>query len=97
MLVLIVEVCKIITGYAPPIMGEFFVFGENTHNLRNFQSKLNKNKKALIYDLETISYRSSLLCANANSQVLWENLNQKWKVVNLMYGSVLYVDLSFRI
>ena len=64
MLVLIVEVCKIITGYAPPIMGEFFVFGENTHNLRNFQSKLNKNKKALIYDLETISYRTSLLCAN---------------------------------
>ena len=46
LLVLIIEVCKIINGYAPPIMGKFFAFGENTHNLRNFQLILNKNNKA---------------------------------------------------
>ena len=40
-----IEVVKIINGYAPPIMGNFFIFRENTHNLRNFQITLNENRK----------------------------------------------------
>ena len=34
-----------INGYAPPIMDNFLMFRENTHNLRNFQIILNENKK----------------------------------------------------
>ena len=40
-----IEAFKIITGYAPPIMNNFFIFRANTHNLRNFQTILNENKK----------------------------------------------------
>ena len=43
--VLMIEVYKIINGYAPPIMGNFFIFRENTNNLRTFQIILNENKK----------------------------------------------------
>ena len=43
--ILMTEVFKIINGYAPPIMDNFFIFRENTHNLRNFQIILNENKK----------------------------------------------------
>ena len=35
--VLMVEVFKIINGFAPAIMGNFFLFRKNTHNIRNFQ------------------------------------------------------------
>ena len=35
LLVLMTEVFKIINRYAPPIMGNVFIFRENTHNLRN--------------------------------------------------------------
>ena len=40
-----IEVFKIINGYAPPIMDKFFIFRENTNNLRYFQVVLNENKK----------------------------------------------------
>ena len=43
--VLTIEVYKIINWYAPPIMDEFLIVRENLHNLRNFQTILNKNKK----------------------------------------------------
>ena len=43
--ILMIEVFKIINGCAPPIMDNFFIFRENTHNLRNFQITLNENKK----------------------------------------------------
>ena len=46
--VLMTEVVKIINGYAPPIMGNFFIFRENTHNLRNFQITLNEKKNSKI-------------------------------------------------
>ena len=45
-----IEVFKIMTGYDPPIMGNFVIFRENTHNLR--------------YGSETISYTTPLLWAN---------------------------------
>ena len=43
--IVMIEVFKIINGYAPPIMDNFFIFRENTHNIRNFQIILNENKK----------------------------------------------------
>ena len=43
--VLMTDVFKMINGYDPPIMDNFFIFRENTHNLRNFQIILNENKK----------------------------------------------------
>ena len=30
------EVFKVINGYVPPIMDNFFIFRENANNLRNF-------------------------------------------------------------
>ena len=58
--VLAIKVYKIINGCAPPIMGNFFIFKENTYNLRNFQVfkffKFSiKTKKAVIYGSKTIS------------------------------------------
>ena len=79
LLVLIIEVCKIINGYAPPIMGKFFAFGENTHHLRNFQLILNKNNKAWIYGLETISCRTSLLYANLPEECKFPNSLREFK------------------
>ena len=62
--VLIVEVFKIINGFAPPVMEDFFLFRENTHNIRNFQIIYNESKKTVRYGLETAKYRTLLLWAN---------------------------------
>ena len=43
--VLMIEVYKVKNGYVPPIKENFFIFTENTNNLRNFQIMLNKNKQ----------------------------------------------------
>ena len=43
--VLMIEVYKIINGCAPPIIDNFFIFRENTHNLRNFQNILKTKKQ----------------------------------------------------
>ena len=40
-----VEVFKMINGFAPPIMEDFFLFRENTRNIRNFQLISNESKK----------------------------------------------------
>ena len=71
---LMIEVYKIINGYAPPIMDNFFIFRENTHNLRNFQIILNKNIKQLDmawrqYPIENLSSRQ-ISYGNTNSQTL---------------------------
>ena len=44
--VLMVEVFKIIV-FAPPVMEDFFLFRENTHNIRNFQIISNESKKSV--------------------------------------------------
>ena len=59
--VLMVEVFKIINGFAPPIMDDFLLFGENTHNIWNFQIISNESKKIVRYGLETVKYRIPLL------------------------------------
>ena len=71
---LMIEVYKIINGYAPPIMDNFFIFRENTNNLRNFQIILNKNIKQLDmawrqYPIENLSSRQ-ISYGNTNSQTL---------------------------
>ena len=68
--VLMVEVFKIINGFAPPIMEDFFLFHENTDNIRNFQMTSNESKKTLRHGLETVKYRTPLL---------WVNLPEKYK------------------
>ena len=69
--VLMVEVFKIINGFAPPMMEDFFLFCENAHNIRNFQIISNESKKSIRwYRLETMKYRTSLL---------WANLPEKYK------------------
>ena len=62
--VLMVEVFKMINGFAPPIMEDFFLFHESTHNIRNFQMISNESKKTVRHGLETVKYRALLLCAN---------------------------------
>ena len=52
-----VEVFKIINGFAPPFREDFLLFHENTHNICNFQIKSNKSKKTVRYGLETESIK----------------------------------------
>ena len=101
MQILKIEVFKIINGYAPPIMDNFFIFRENTQNLRNFQIILNENKKTVRYDSEAISYRTPLLLANLPEEYKLANsfsdFKSKIKLGNVIHVSVGYADLSFRI
>ena len=53
----------------------FFVFRENTRNLRNFQIISNENKKPARHGLETISYRTPLL---------WSNLPEEYKLAKVL-------------
>ena len=69
-----IEVFKMINEYAPPIVNNFFIFRDNTHNLRHFQIIFNENKKAERYGSEAISYRTlssgKIFQRNTNSQIL---------------------------
>ena len=58
---LMVEVFKIVNGFVPPTMEDFFLFRENTHNIQNFQIISNASKKTVRYGLETMKYRTPLL------------------------------------
>ena len=66
--VLMTEVFKMINGYAPPILANFFIFRENTHNFRNFQIILNENKKVVRYGSDTTSYRTHLPWTNLQEE-----------------------------
>ena len=55
-----VEVFKIIDGFTPPIMEDFFLFRENTHKVWNFQIISNEAKKTTRYGLEKVKYRTLL-------------------------------------
>ena len=41
-------VFKIINGFAQPIMEDFFLFRENTHNIPNFQIISNESTKDMV-------------------------------------------------
>ena len=62
--VLMVEVFKIVNGFVPPTMEDFFLFHENTHNIQNIQIISNASKKTVRYGLETMKYRTPLLLAD---------------------------------
>ena len=62
--VLMLEVFKIINGFVPSIMEDFFSFRENNHNIWNFQIISNDPKETVRYGLETVKYRTPLLLAN---------------------------------
>ena len=64
MQVLIVEVFKIINGFAPAIIENFLLFHENTHNIWNFQITSDESKKTVRYGLEMVKYRTPFLRAN---------------------------------
>ena len=68
--VLMLEVFKIINGFEPSIMEDFFSFCENNHNIWRFQIISNDSKKTVRYGLETVKYRTPLL---------WANLPKKYK------------------
>ena len=72
--VLMVEVFKIINGFAPPIMEDFFLLHEKTHNVRNFQILSFESKKTVRYSLETVKYRTSLLWANLPKSIKTQHL-----------------------
>ena len=55
------EVFKTINGFARPIMEDFFLFHENTHNIRNFQLISNESEKTVSYGLETLPLLSANL------------------------------------
>ena len=55
---LMIEVYKIIEGYAPPIMENLLVFRENVHNIRNFQVISKKYIKTARNGLEIIRHRT---------------------------------------
>ena len=42
-------------------MDNFFIFCENTHNIRDFQIISNENKKTVRYGQETIQFRTPSL------------------------------------
>ena len=46
--VLMVEVIKIINGFAAPVMEDFFLFRENTHNIWNVKIISDDSKKTVM-------------------------------------------------
>ena len=87
------EVYKIKNGYAPPTNhGHLFKrkYRKNslksrgsTHNLKNFQIILNKNKKRARYGSETIFYRTPQ-CKLANSLSEFNSKIKTWKCETLV-------------
>ena len=60
MQVLMTETYKIINALSPPIMENFFILRENTHNVINFQKISNENRRTVKYGIETVSNRTPL-------------------------------------
>ena len=52
-------------GIFPPIMENYFILRENTHNVRKFQEISNENRKTVKHRIKVISDRTPFL---------WENL-----------------------
>ena len=71
-----IETSKIINGLSPPIMENFFLLRENTHNVKNFQEISNENRKTVKYGIETISNRTPFL---------WANLPNEYKLATSLH------------
>ena len=57
-------------SYAPPNMGNLFVFQGNIHNNRNFQVISNKNVKIVGHGLEAICHRTPLIWTSTNLPIV---------------------------
>ena len=98
------EVFKIINGFAPPIMEDFFLLCENSDNIRNFQIISNESKKSIRYGLEMVKYRTPLLCANlpekyktATSLNSFKTKIKTWKCETCVYRlcQIYHQNLGF--
>ena len=50
-----IEVFKMINGFTPPIMEDFFLYRENSHNVRNFEIMSNESSITTVrYGLKTL-------------------------------------------
>ena len=81
-----VEDFKIINGFEPPIMEDFFLVFKNTNDIWNFQTIYNESRKTVRYGLETIKYITLLFWANlpdiyktATSLNSFKAKNKTWK------------------
>ena len=77
-----IETSKIINGLSPPIMENFFLLRENTHNVKNFQEISNENRKTVKYGIETISNRTPFL---------WANLPNEYKLATSLHDFKLKI------
>ena len=64
-------------------MEDFFLFRENTHNIRNFQIIFNESKKTVSYGLETVKYRTP---------ILWANLPEKYKTATSLNSFKIKIE-----
>ena len=77
---LMMDIYKLKSNYAPPIMHHLFQFRKNTFSLRNFREFATYNKKTSNYGLETLSYRAPFLWAKLPSE--YKNLNILKRIQN---------------
>ena len=77
-----IETSKIINGLSPPIMENFFLLRENTHNVKNFQEISNENRKTVKYGIETILNRTPFL---------WANLPNEYKLATSLHAFKLKI------
>ena len=86
-----VEVFKIINDFDPPIMEDFFLFCENTHNMYNFQTISNESKKTVRYGLETVKY-----IEDRYSGLIYQK-SVKFKILKqtLKHGNVKHVIVGY--
>ena len=67
---LMVEFLKTINSFATSIMADFFLFGNNSHDIWNFQIISNETKKTVWYGLEMMKYNT----------LIWATLPEKYKI-----------------
>lgn len=85
---LMTKVFKITNGISPTIMDNV------SHNIHNFQTKPNKNKKAVGYGQKTIKFRTPLLQANLHELYKhadsFNNLTEKLKTGSAKHALISY-------
>ena len=81
--VLMTETYGIINGLSLPIMENFFILRENTHNVRSFQEISNENRETVKYGIETMSNRTPFI---------WANLPNEYKLTTSLHDFKLKIN-----
>ena len=91
-----IEVYKMLDGYAPPITENLFEFCENVHNTRKFKVISNKNIKTAKYGLETICHKTIFIWANLDIKLATSLmiLKHRSKVGNATHMFLVCIRLS---